>query len=178
MLPRMDLAPATRTRRIVVAAFPEAQMLDVVGPLEVFSTTQRLLADRAGEPGPAAYEVAVAAPRAGAIPMSSGIELAARYSLADVPDDVDTLLVAGGDGSRAAARDPEYLAFLRERAPRVRRLGSVCSGALVLAAAGLLDGRRATTHWAVCDTLARQYPKVRVDRDPIFVCDVHVGLIE
>jgi transcriptional regulator GlxA family with amidase domain len=84
---------------------------------------------------------------------------------------VDTLLVAGGRGARRAAQDPALLSWLTRIAPRVRRLGSVCTGSFILAAAGLLDGKRATTHWASCETLATMHPRVHVEPDPIFVRD-------
>jgi transcriptional regulator GlxA family with amidase domain len=87
---------------------------------------------------------------------------------------IDTLIVAGGLGTRAAVSDPALIAWLRRAAPRVRRLASVCSGAFLLAEAGLLDGRRATTHWSSCADLARRYPRVKVEPDPIFVRDGNV----
>jgi len=91
-----------------------------------------------------------------------------------VRGDLDTLLIAGGMGTQAAMRDEVLLAALRRLAPRVRRIGSVCSGAFLLAEAGLLDGRRATTHWEWCEALAARFPRVQVDRDPIFVRDGNV----
>jgi len=91
-----------------------------------------------------------------------------------VKEGIDTLLVAGGRGTAAALRDRPLIAWLRSMAPRVRRVGSVCSGSFLLAEAGLLDGRRATTHWGWCDTLAKQYPAVTVAPDPIFVRDGNV----
>jgi transcriptional regulator GlxA family with amidase domain len=84
---------------------------------------------------------------------------------------LDTLLVAGGDGAEAAAENPVLVDWVRRRAARARRIASVCTGAVMLAAAGLLDGRRATTHWEYCATLAQRFPSVRVEPDPIFVRD-------
>jgi transcriptional regulator GlxA family with amidase domain len=106
--------------------------------------------------------------------MSCGVSLLARGLPARPADPPDTLVVAGGQGARAAVADRELIAWLREAAPRVRRLASVCTGAFLLAEAGLLDGRRATTHWRACAALARDYPRVRVDPDPIFVRDGNV----
>jgi transcriptional regulator GlxA family with amidase domain len=156
-----------------MVAFPDVQILDVTGPLEVFGCASRMLAERENRPAPA-YGVEIVATRAGALRCSSGLRIVAERPLRAVRAAVDTLLVAGGVGTAAALRDEGLIRWLRAMAPRVRRLGSVCSGSFVLAAAGLLDGRRATTHWAWCGTLAKQYPAVTVAPDPIFVRDGNV----
>jgi transcriptional regulator GlxA family with amidase domain len=156
-----------------MVAFPDVQILDVTGPLEVFARAARWLAD-AGRSGPVAYEVELLAAAAGTIRTSSGLRLGVDRPYGATGDRLDTLLVAGGVGTAGAMRDRALLAWLRRMAHRVRRLGSVCSGAFVLAEAGLLDGRRATTHWSVCDALAQRYPRVRVDPDPIFIRDGRV----
>jgi transcriptional regulator GlxA family with amidase domain len=150
-------------------AYPDAQMLDVTGPLEVFSRTTRWLADTWGWTTPA-YEIELVGLAAGPVRMSSGLELTAHRAYSEASA-CDTLLVAGGIGWPAAAGDPQLLAWLNAMAARVERYGSICTGALVLAAAGLLDGRRATTHWAWCDRLAADAPDCRVDPDAIFVED-------
>jgi transcriptional regulator GlxA family with amidase domain len=111
---------------------------------------------------------------AGPVETQSGIAVVARRALGAVRDGVDTLLVAGGLGTRTALDDRALIGAIRRLAPRVRRLGSVCSGSFLLAEAGLLDGRRATTHWMWCDSLEQRYPRVRVDPDPIFVRDGNV----
>jgi transcriptional regulator GlxA family with amidase domain len=165
--------PRSQPRRIVIAAFHDFQVLDVTGPLEVFGRTARLLVD-SGRRQDLAYRVEVAGPQRGPIETSSGVKLVADLAYSEVRSGVDTLLVAGGRGAHAASRDTALLACLRRAAPRVRRLGSVCTGTFVLAAAGLLDGRKATTHWAWCDDLARRHAKVAVDPDPIFVRDGHI----
>lgn len=152
-----------------MVVFPDVQILDVMGPLEVFGSASRLLAARANG-SIEAYRVEVVATRAGTLRCSSGMRLVADRSLRSVRG-VDTLLVAGGTGTAAALRDAELVRWVRGMAPRVRRLGSVCSGSFVLAEAGLLDGRRATTHWEWCATLAERYPAVTVASDPIFVRD-------
>jgi transcriptional regulator GlxA family with amidase domain len=103
--------------------------------------------------------------------MSSGLEVVARTSLARVRGPIDTLIVAGGIGSRRLVQDARFIAAIRRLAARSRRVASVCTGALLLAEAGLLDGRRATTHWGFCEALAERYPRVQVDPDPIFVRD-------
>src|SRR4030095_3384206 len=101
---------------------------------------------------------------------SSGLELVVRRSFTEVRRDIDTLLVAGGIGARRSPSD-QLVRWLRRIAPRVRRLASVCTGAFLLAEAGLLDGRRATTHWGACRELTERYPHVAVEADPIFVRD-------
>jgi transcriptional regulator GlxA family with amidase domain len=166
----MPGVPAARS--VAMVAFPDVQILDVTGPLEVFGSASRLLAQRSGRPAPA-YRPTIVASRAGALTCSSGMRIVAEKSLRAVGA-VDTLLVAGGVGTMAALRDAGLLRWLRTMAPRVRRLGSVCSGSFLLAEAGLLDGRRATTHWAWCRTLAERYPAVTVAADPIFVRDGHI----
>ena len=147
--------------------FPQAQVLDITGPLEVFSRTARWLAEHRGAHTPA-YVTEFIAARAGPVAMSNGLQLVAsrRYSAVG---DADTLLVAGGIGWEEAARDRRLLQWLAAQAGRVQRLGSICNGAMLLAAAGLLEGRAATTHWAYLDRLASLAPKARVDRDALYV---------
>ncbi|HET6509758.1 MAG TPA: DJ-1/PfpI family protein [Baekduia sp.] len=152
--------------RVVVLALPNAQSLDVVGPLEVFDTAARVVAARGGE---RPYEVAIVAPGGGFVRSSSGLALGADPLPRGA---VDTIVVAGGAGVRHAGGDDPGIAWLRRAAPRARRVTSVCTGAFALAAAGLLDGRSATTHWAYRAALARDFPAVRVDPDdPIYVRD-------
>jgi transcriptional regulator GlxA family with amidase domain len=158
------------SRHVAVVTFPDAEVLDVTGPLEVFSQAARILGSGEARAEPA-YRVEVLARRAGPIAMSSGIRLVAERAIGEVKGGIDTLLVAGGRGTVAALTDELLLAWLRRMARRVRRIASVCSGTFLLAEAGLLDGRRATTHWEVCGELARRYPRVIVEEDPIFVRD-------
>jgi transcriptional regulator GlxA family with amidase domain len=160
-------------RRIVVVAFPAVQMLDVAGPSEVFSLADRAAAS-AGTDSGGAYEIELVAPCGAPITASSGMRLVPDRSLEACRGAIDTLVVAGGLGVRDAARDERLIAWLRLAAGRSRRVTSVCTGAFLLARAGLLDGRRATTHWASCDALQRNYPSVDVDPDPIFVRDGNV----
>jgi transcriptional regulator GlxA family with amidase domain len=148
-------------RTIGVLIFPQFQLLDATGPITVFEVAGR-------ETMPPPYRLRLMARVAGPVASSSGAQLVAE-PLIDEP--LDTLLVAGGWGTREAHASPETLAYVRAAAARARRTASVCSGAFVLAAAGLLDGRRATTHWGRAADLARLYPQVRVEPDRIFVRD-------
>src|SRR5262245_30002950 len=160
-------------RRIVMLAFPDAQILDVTGPLEVFAIASRLLGERAHrDPG---YSVELVAASAGPVRMSSGLELVAQRSLRDLRGPVDTLFVPGGEGTRRAVVDTATIDWIRRTDARARRTSAVCSGAFLLARAGLLDGRRATTHWRNCDDLARLFPRVRVEPDRIYVRDGRIA---
>jgi len=161
------------TRRIAVLAYPDANSLDVVGPLQVFASASRYmrLFLAADDPAPRIdYVTEIIGPTAGPIRVAAGFDLVAGRGI-DQLDPADTLLVAGGDGRLAMERDPRVLAWLRRMAPRVRRLGSVCTGAFILAAAGLLDGRRVTSHWRYCAELACRYPTVTVEPNALHVRD-------
>jgi transcriptional regulator GlxA family with amidase domain len=151
-------------RRVVIVAFPPVQALDVTGPAEVLSVAAQV--HGAAEP---AYAVKVVGPGGAPIATGSGYALAPAAPLEDVRGPLDTLLVAGGSGARHAP--DEVVARVAAIAGRARRVASVCTGAYVLANAGLLDGRRATTHWQYCDDLQRRHPAIAVERDPIFVVD-------
>jgi transcriptional regulator GlxA family with amidase domain len=161
---------ATPARRIAVLAFPDVQILDVVGPLEVFGRTARFLIEK-NLRARSTYVVEILGLQAGAVRSSSGLELVAERAFSDVRDGIDTLLVAGGSGTMRVLENEEVLRWLRKMRPRVRRIGSVCTGAFVLAEAGMLDGRRATTHWDWCARFAARYPRVNLEPDPIFVKD-------
>ena len=157
--------PNSPPRRIVLIGYPGAQSLDLVGPLEVFS-----MANRSGVSG--AYEVTLASEDGGEIICNSGLRLGGAVALADLHNEIDTILVSGGDADAVRrARESALPAWIAGRQSRARRIGSVCSGAFVLAAAGLLDGRRATTHWGFCDEFRAFRPAVRLEPDAIFVAD-------
>jgi transcriptional regulator GlxA family with amidase domain len=160
--------PNRAPHRVAMVAFPDAQILDVVGPLEVFSRTSRLLSDE-GRSGPPRYAVEVLAPARGSVVTSSGIALVASRGFREVRGGIDTLFVAGGRGAEAALHDKALIGWLRQMSRKVGRLASVCTGAFILAEAGVLDGKRAATHWRSCARLAERYPKVSVDPEPIFV---------
>jgi len=159
------------THAIEFLIFPDFQLLDAAGPLTTFETAGRAPpGDEASfrEGAASAYRLRVVAREAGPVTSSSGVRMVAEgWSAAPL----DTLIVAGGWGTRGASACAETLAYVRAAAGRARRIASVCSGAFVLAAAGLLDGRCATTHWARAAEFARTYPRVRVEPDRIFVRD-------
>ncbi|MDX3638904.1 GlxA family transcriptional regulator [Streptomyces sp. MB09-02B] len=151
-------------RTVLVVLFDAVQSLDVTGPLEVFAGAEQHT--------PGTYRISTASLDGTPVRTSSGLTLVPDHTLATAPA-AHTLLVPGGQGTRHPA--PEVVDWLREHGPRAERLVSVCTGAVLLAEAGLLDGRRATTHWAYCDTLARRHPAVEVDPDPIYVRDGHIA---
>jgi transcriptional regulator GlxA family with amidase domain len=155
-------------RVISIVAPPNVQLLDISGPLDVFAEANSQL----GKP---AYRLQVLGTTPGPIRSSSGVRLVADRIIGDPAiEKSHTLLVAGSPKLAELKPAPRVLGWLREQAPRAKRYGSVCSGAFLLAAAGLLDGRRVTTHWAVADQLAETYPELFVDKDAIYV---HDGLV-
>lgn len=151
-------------RTVLVVLFDGVQSLDVTGPLEVFAGAESHI--------PGSYRIRTASLDGAPVRTSSALTLVPDQSLADASEP-HTLLVPGGQGTRHP--DPRLTDWLRRQGPGAERLVSVCTGAILLAAAGLLDGRRATTHWAYCGKLARDHPAVEVDPDPIYVRDGHVA---
>ena len=149
------------TRAIGFLIFPDFQLLDAAGPLAAFEIAARY--------AEGAYALTVLAATTGAVRSSSGAVMIAA-PLTDAPA-LDTLVIAGGAGTRAASQDPAVLAYVLAVSGRVRRVASVCSGTYVLAAAGLLDGRRATTHWSRSAHFARRYPHIRLEPDRIYIRD-------
>lgn len=180
----MSAAPHT----VAVVAFDGFQLLDLAGPVEVLRTATRLGADPA-------YRTLIATQHGERVRSESGVEITADSSVAALARGrgrssssggrssssggcsssreatIDTLVVVGGAGSVEAAHDERFVADVRALAQRTDRVMSVCTGAFVLAAAGLLDGYSATTHWASCDALAARHPEVRVQPDQIYVRD-------
>lgn len=156
-------------RAVEIVTFPNAQLLDVSGPLQVFASANdwARTCDR-----PAPYTVRAVAP-ATPVMTSSGLALMAM-PLPGVAEAIDTLMVAGGGGVHAASADEQLVRWLKRRAARARRVASICTGAFLLGAAGLLRGRRAVTHWSECAALACQNPSTNVEVDPIFVRDGRV----
>ncbi|MEV4441953.1 GlxA family transcriptional regulator [Streptomyces sp. NPDC049577] len=156
----------TSRRTVLIVLYEGVQSLDVTGPLEVFHGATAA----AGRSG--GYEVRTATADGGPVRTHSGLRLAPDGAL-DGEAAPDVLLVPGGHCLDDP--DPRLVAWLREHGPRAGRLVSVCTGAFLLAGAGLLDGRRVTTHWAYCATLAERFPDVRVDVEPIYVRDGRVA---
>jgi transcriptional regulator GlxA family with amidase domain len=155
-----------KLQRIEILAFANAQLLDITGPLQVFATANDLMILAGGKPF---YDPVVVAATA-QVRTSSGLVLNAE-KLAGPRARLDTLIVAGGMGVNEACKDVRLVAWVRRRAKQARRVASVCSGAFLLATAGLLDGRRAVTHWERCDEFAMRFPDVKLDPDPIFLRD-------
>ena len=155
-------------RTIAILAVPGVQLLDVSGPLDVF-------AEANWQAGGARYRLLVIAADSGPLTSSSGVRLLPDLSITDAhAEEIDTLLIAGAPQAAETTLAPALLAWLHAQVPRARRYGSVCSGAFILAAAGLLDGHRITTHWAVAEQLAQACPTVTVDADAIHVRDGRV----
>ncbi len=156
-------------RQIAILLYPGVQSLDFAGPLEVFAGAQRLIEGSGRrERG---YEIELLSADGRPLRTSSGLTVTPHASLAAAPEEIDTLIVAGGYGRKQAAADSTVLEWIARTSATARRTASVCTGAFLLAAAGLLDGRRATTHWASAAELADRYPAVEVDPEPIFLRD-------
>ncbi|NYH26534.1 GlxA family transcriptional regulator [Paraburkholderia bryophila] len=154
-------------RSINILAFPDVQLLDVSGPLQVFASANELARGRGLAP---CYEPRVIAAQAGTVVSSAGLGLVA-HALPSARTPSDTFIVAGGRGVHAASCDAVLTRWVRQHAAVSRRVASVCTGAFLLAAAGLLDERRVVTHWAHCNELVQQYPALRVEPDRIFIQD-------
>lgn len=155
-----------RPRRVVIVVYPNVTLLDGTGPPQVFHS-----AVTAANKIVAPYEVVMASKHGGLITSDTGIPMG-TVSLRDAAATaIDTLLVAGGDGVFDAISDGALVEWLRDQAPRVRRIGSTCMGTFLIAAAGLLLGRRAATHWRWCEELQKRHPEVTVEHDSIFVRD-------
>ncbi len=160
---------ARGTGNVTMVAYHDAHILDVVGPLEVLAGAALFLPE-----GAAPYVTRLVAPEKGAVRTTSGIQLQVDMSCAEaLADDtpIDTLIISGGHGTAAAIEDTVLMRFVEQAAGRARRVISICTGAMILAELGLLDGRRATTHWWWCPILSRSYPAVQVDENAIYVRD-------
>jgi transcriptional regulator GlxA family with amidase domain len=146
-------------RNVVIIGQPPVQSLDVTGPLEVFSNGT-------------GYEVQLATPgTGGALETDHGLFLGAATSMEKIHGSIDTLVLAGGPGAESGVYDQAFIAWIRSAAKRSRRIASICTGAFLLAEAGLLDGKRAVTHWKFCERLAREYPRVSVCPHSIYIRD-------
>lgn len=163
----MTTRPVGNTRRVVLLAHDQMNLLDLAGPLQALSTASKRFAGK----GPALYETIVASVDGGLVDTSAGLPIATvpLSSLDGVV--IDTLIAPGGSRDNEMHAPPALVAWIAQRAPQVRRLCSVCTGAFLLAAAGRLDGRRVATHWDWVARLEKLHPAVRVDADPIYIQD-------
>ena len=153
------------THTIEFVLFPDALGLDITGPLEVFHTASEIVDQRQGAGH--GYRIRFVAADKGPLRLSSGLEIVANASFKETAP-ADTLLVPGGAGAKTASFDREFIEHIRKRSEKVKRIISVCNGSFILAAAGLLDDKSATTHWMGTEELAKRYPRVRVAPDAIF----------
>lgn len=156
-------APAS-TRTIGLLAYDDMQALDLTGPLDVFGAANALA------PGIPPYGLQVIGVHPGTVRAENGLAVLPACSIEDAPS-LDTLLIPGGVGSRLGNADPQLLAWLRRQAETARRVVSVCTGAYLLAATGLLDGRRVATHWQYAEDLARRFPAIHVEPERLFLRD-------
>jgi transcriptional regulator GlxA family with amidase domain len=158
----------------VFVAGPGVEILDLVGPLQVFARASEMHSMQNSEPTPIYSVEVVSISSSRSLIANCGVRITADRPFREVRGKIDTLLVAGGDAIEQNEIDAEAVRWLKRISTRTRRVGSVCTGAMLLARAGLLDGRRATTHWNWCQTLIKRAPRARVERDPIFVRDENV----
>jgi transcriptional regulator GlxA family with amidase domain len=154
-------------RHVVVIVYPGVQPLDAVGPIEVFAGASKA-ARALGRAG--SYRITLASLEGGTVWSGSGIGLA-TMPLPEADTRIDTLLLAGGDGERQARHEAGLMDWIKDAAPDCRRVATVCTGAFLGAQAGLLDGRRVTTHWASAERLATDFENIAVDSDPIYIRD-------
>ena len=168
-------APAEQTngitKTIVFLALPGSQILDITGPYQVFVRAAEIFL-RTHPKASAPYKVSlVGTTRSKTIPTNCGLALTPAATFRSLRGPIYTLLVAGGSAVEKASHDKDVLAWLRKVSPHVERIGSICTGAFLLASAGLLDGKRAATHWKWAGELACRYKKTNVDPEPIFIRD-------
>ncbi|MGB8858453.1 MAG: helix-turn-helix domain-containing protein [Ilumatobacteraceae bacterium] len=165
---------AALSREVVIVAFPGMQSLDAVGPFEVFSSATQVVHDAPFTARTATgYHVRLVSSAGGAVRCDSGLtfDTDALPAIGDPTARIDTLVLAGGWGVFEARHDPTLVGWIAAAAPHCRRVATVCTGAFLAAQAGLLDGRRVTTHWARAERLQQEFPSLKVDPDPIYVRD-------
>ncbi|MDO7836274.1 DJ-1/PfpI family protein [Sphingobium sp. HBC34] len=157
--------PQRHCRHIVLVGFAGVEPLDLIGPLSVFARAETLV--------PGSYSIRIAAPEGGIVVAQWGVSLAEVVPLDEIEGPIDTILLAGAveDAIRVAATHHALVQWVVDQRDQTRRIGSICTGAFILGAAGLLDGRRATTHWAAAAELQRYFPAASVEPDAIYVID-------
>ncbi|MBV9886520.1 MAG: helix-turn-helix domain-containing protein [Acidobacteria bacterium] len=165
---------SSATKTIVFLGFPESQILDITGPYQVFVRAAEIYLRSHRDRKPP-YEVILASTtRSKTIVTNCGLRLTATHTFRSLRRPMHTLLVAGGTGVEKACHERDLIAWLRKVSPRTQRLGSICTGAFLLATAGLLDGKRAATHWKWAEELACRFKKIKVDPEPIYIRDGNV----
>jgi transcriptional regulator GlxA family with amidase domain len=159
-------------RHVAMVVYPDCEIVDVTGPMDVFCFANYWLR-LAGQiqDNEAVYSLSLIAERAGPVKTASGMKIIADYAYDDVPDDIDTLMVTGAPFTVDSWTDRKLVRWLPEMLPKVRRMVSICTGAFLLAESGLLNQRKATTHWLFCEQMANQYQNVQILPDKIFVRD-------
>jgi transcriptional regulator GlxA family with amidase domain len=162
------------TRRILFVAGPGTEILDLAGPLQVFARASEFFGKEHPASSPIYSIEVVSLSERRSLKANCGLHFSADKIFRDVRGKIDTLLVAGGEAIERNQIKPEAIRWLKKSSARCRRVGSVCTGAMLLARAGLLDGRRATTHWNWCEALIKRAPRAAVDPDPIFVRDENI----
>src|SRR5256885_6881137 len=166
--------PRTESRRIVFVAAPGTEIIDLVGPLQVFARAAEMFGKQNPGSSPIYSVEVISASSQRSLVTNCGLRITAHKTFREVRWKIDTLLVAGGNAIEQDEINTDVVRWLRKMAARIRRIGSVCTGAMLLARAGLLDGRRATTHWNWCHILIKRAPRTDVDPNPIFVRDENV----
>jgi transcriptional regulator GlxA family with amidase domain len=164
--------PASEARNVVMVTYPNAHILDVAGPLEVLTGATLFLPE-----GISPYTIHLVAHSRGNVSTTSGLNLQAGQSFATAKRDIadiDTLIISGGHGTAEAMQDKALMDYVGHAAARAKRVVSICTGAMILAELGLLDGRRATTHWWWCPILGQRYPDVTIEPDAIFIRDGNI----
>ncbi|QBQ97064.1 GlxA family transcriptional regulator [Paraburkholderia pallida] len=176
------MSASSCARHVVFAVAPDLVLLDACGPVEAFWRAELAMRARRAQAAPisaepCAYRVTLASVAGGVLPTFAGMPVVTERLDALDTATIDTLIVPGVPIDETTVLQPELVAWIAAAAPRARRVASVCTGAFYLAAAGLLDGRRATTHWRNAAQLARRFPRVNVDPEPIFVRDERDGRV-
>ena len=162
--------PDFSCRRIGMLAFADCEILDVCGPLDVFFWAN-LWAKKIGKATQPVYSIHIMAEQAGPVVTMSGMKIMADTAFSDEAGEFDTLILAGGFGVDKAMENQELIDWLYQMSTKVRRVVSICTGAFLLARSGLLEGRKATTHWLYCERLANDYQNIQVEPDRIFIRD-------
>lgn len=163
-----------KPKHIVILAPPDTSILDIAGPAEVFSKANDYINMYISKDTQAYVIHLVATQSSKIVTTSSGIPIICEGGIKSINYDVDTVLVSGIPNAPVNMVSKETINWLKQHYTTIRRVGSICAGAFILAEAGILEGKRATTHWRVCDKLARYFPKVKVECDPIFIKDGNI----